>query len=116
MDVCGLSEKVMPEQTGPPETSSQNTERQAKAMNEWNRSSPPCFFSRLCRQRAAIEKAGRSVCQQCAQTRLRGLEYPLRGASAEPLYFTGRAASEALDMVEDISRRARRRLRGGTWS
>ena len=77
---------------------------------------PPCFFAGVCRQRAAVEKAGRSVCHQCAGTRLRGIEYPLRDAASEPLYLTGRAASEALDMVEDISQRARRGLRGGVWS
>ena len=77
---------------------------------------PPCFFSNLCQQRAALEKAGRSVCRECAKARLRGSEYPLRASEREPLYFTGRSASEALDMMEDVSQRARRRLRGGTWS
>ena len=77
---------------------------------------PPCFFSSLCQQRASLEKAGRSVCRGCAESRLRGSEYPLRASGTEPLYFTGREASEALDMTEDISHRARRRLRGGIWS
>ncbi len=58
---------------------------------------PPCFFSNLCLQRAAIEKAGRSVCRTCS-TRLRGVEFPLRPPSLQPLYLTGRAAAEALDM------------------
>lgn len=62
--------------------------------------SKPCFFWNLCECRAALEKAGRSVCRSCAG-RLRGREYPLRGASEESLYLTGRAAAEALDMVED---------------
>jgi hypothetical protein len=62
--------------------------------------STPCFFSNLCERRAALEKAGRSVCRACAG-RLRGREYPLRGASEQSLYLTGRAAAEALDMVED---------------
>lgn len=60
---------------------------------------PPCFFWGLCGERAAFEKAGRSVCHGCA-ARLRGIEYPLRGPSREPIYLTGRAVAEALDMVE----------------
>ena len=60
----------------------------------------PCFFWNLCRGRAVVEKAGRSVCRGCAG-RLRGKEYPLRGASEDSLYLTGRAAAEALDMIED---------------
>ena len=60
---------------------------------------PPCFFSQVCLRRAAIEKAGRSVCRGCA-ARVRGIEYPLRDPSLQPLYLTGRDASEALDMVE----------------
>lgn len=63
--------------------------------------SAPCFFSNLCQGRAALEKAGRSVCRSCAG-RLRGREYPLRLASEESLYLTGRSAAEALDMVEDF--------------
>ena len=61
---------------------------------------PPCFFSRVCLRRAAIEKAGRSVCRDCA-ARLRGAEYPLRDPSLQPLYLTGRDAGEALDMIGD---------------
>jgi hypothetical protein len=62
--------------------------------------STPCFFWNLCECRAALEKAGRSVCRACAG-RLHGREYPLRGASEESLYLTGRVAAEALDMVEE---------------
>lgn len=62
--------------------------------------STPCFFWNLCEARAVIEKGGRSVCRECA-TRFRGREYPLRGQSADALYLTGRAAAEALDMIED---------------
>lgn len=69
-------------------------ERTAEAI-----SAPPCFFSKVCLQRSAVEKAGRSVCLGCA-ARLRGMEYPLRAPSIEPLYITGHSASEALDMVE----------------
>ncbi len=61
---------------------------------------PPCFFSQVCLRRAAIEKAGRSVCRGCAE-RMRGVEYPLRDPSLQPLYLTGRSAIEDLDMVED---------------
>jgi hypothetical protein len=63
-------------------------------------SAPPCFFWPGCPRPAALEKAGRSVCRRCA-ARLSGDEYPLRGPCAEPLYFTGRAAAEALDMIEE---------------
>jgi hypothetical protein len=61
---------------------------------------PPCFFWPCCTQRAALEKAGRSLCRRCAAG-LRGIEYPLRGPCDEPLYFTGRIAAEALDMIEE---------------
>jgi hypothetical protein len=61
--------------------------------------STPCFFWNLCERRAALEKGGRSVCRSCAG-RLRGREYPLRIASEESLYLTGRSAAEALDMIE----------------
>ena len=60
---------------------------------------PPCFFWKLCGQRADVEKAGRSVCNGCA-ARLRGGAYPLRNAALEPIYLTGRSAAEAMDMVE----------------
>ncbi len=62
-------------------------------------SAPPCFFWSVCSQRAALEKAGRSVCRRCAAN-LRGVEYPVRDPCAEPLYFTGHTAAEALDMLE----------------
>lgn len=67
------------------------------------RTSTPCFFWNLCEARAAIEKAGRAVCRACAG-RLRGREYPLRRASDESLYLTGRVAAEELDMLEDSER------------
>lgn len=60
----------------------------------------PCFFWNLCERHADIEKAGRSVCRGCA-ARLRGQEYPLRAASREALYLTGRSAAEALDMLDE---------------
>jgi hypothetical protein len=61
---------------------------------------PPCFFSQVCLRRSAIEKGGRSVCRGCA-ARMRGVEYPLRDPSLQPLYLTGRSICEELDMVED---------------
>jgi hypothetical protein len=61
---------------------------------------PPCFYWRVCSQRAAVEKTGRSVCRRCAN-RLRGREYPVRHPSLQPLYVTGRAVSEELDMIEN---------------
>jgi len=61
---------------------------------------PPCFFWKLCLQRAAMEKSGRAVCRRCAGS-LRGIEYPLRHPSTQPLYLTGRAAAEAMDMLDD---------------
>jgi hypothetical protein len=61
---------------------------------------PPCFYWRVCLQRAAVEKTGRSVCRGCAK-RLRGVEYPVRSPSLQPLYLTGRTISEELDMIEN---------------
>jgi hypothetical protein len=63
-------------------------------------SAPPCFYWVCCRQRAALEKAGRSVCRRCSAM-LRGTEYPLRNPCAESLYPSGRTAAEALDMLEE---------------
>jgi hypothetical protein len=127
MDSCALREQVLTERAAAPEIvplAESTTQKTMAASGEplsvrprpHDIAAPPCFFASVCRQRAAVEKAGRSVCHGCAGTRLRGLEYPLRNAVSEPLYVTGRAASEALDMVEDISQRARRGLRGGVWS
>lgn len=59
---------------------------------------PPCYFWNVCARPAAMEKAGRSVCRECAG-RLAGAEYSLRPPTTESLYLTGRAAAEALDMV-----------------
>ena len=47
-----------------------------------------------------MEKAGRAVYRRCAAS-LRGVEYPLRNPSAQPSYLTGRAAAEAMDMLDD---------------
>jgi hypothetical protein len=64
-------------------------------------SATPCFFWNLCERHATLEKAGRSVCRDCAG-RLRGREYPLRQPSPEALYLTGRTAAEQMDMTETI--------------
>jgi hypothetical protein len=61
---------------------------------------PPCFYWTGCGQRAALEKAGRSVCRRCA-AKLCGTEYPLRNPSADSLYASDRLAAEALDMLEE---------------
>jgi len=71
---------------------------------------PPCFFWEKCRNYAQLEKGGKSVCQPCAE-RMRGLRYPLRPPSREPLYLTGRHAAEALDMVETGRKRSPRAKR-----
>jgi hypothetical protein len=66
---------------------------------------PPCYFWNVCSARATLEKAGRSVCCRCA-AHLRGIEYPLREPSIEPIYPTLRAAAEAMDMVANSVRDA----------
>ena len=64
-------------------------------------SAPPCFNWTACGQRAAVEKAGRSVCVRCAAA-LSGVVYPLRNPSAKSLYDDDRQAAAALDMIEDL--------------
>src|SRR5690242_19220568 len=99
MDSCEFREEVLPvlpKQDATPETlplSASAPQQTAAASGKPasarrmppNSVAPPCFFAGVCRQRAAIEKAGRSVCRECAGTRLRGSEYPLRDAASEPL-------------------------------
>jgi len=116
MESCEVREEMSLDRSTPPEILPLSGNDSVERSNRQDAAAPPCFFSRVCGQRAAIEKAGRSVCRGCAETRLRGIEYPLRGAASEPLYLTGRAALEALDMVEFMSQQARRGLRGGSWS
>jgi hypothetical protein len=90
----GLEFRVLPEsKPAAPAQPSQSSALEVAAA-------PPCFFSQVCLRRAAIEKGGRSVCRGCAG-RMRGVEYPLRDPSLQPLYLTGRDAREALDMIED---------------
>jgi hypothetical protein len=64
-------------------------------------SAPPCFNWTDCGRRAALEKAGRSVCRPCAGA-LSGAEYPLRHPSTELLYADDRQAAEDLDMIEAL--------------
>jgi hypothetical protein len=45
----------------------------------------PCFFHRDCGGMAEIEKQGKAVCRVCAKA-MKGIEYPLRQPSREPLY------------------------------
>jgi len=49
-----------------------------------------------------LEKGGKAVCQRCADLRLggRGREYPLRPPARASLYPNGRAAAEAMEMLE----------------
>ena len=75
---------------------------------------PPCFFWNVCSARAAMEKGGRSVCHSCA-AQLRGVAYPLRQAGIEPIYITGHAAAEALDMVPTTPRSADTDDLGDCW-
>ena len=71
-----------------------------KHMVKGDSTPPPCFFWDVCAQVSKIEKAGRSVCTQCAVA-LAGIEYPLRAPSLQPLYLTGRMAAGALDMLDE---------------
>jgi hypothetical protein len=68
-------------------------------------STPPCFYWRVCRRPAAMEKCGRSVCRECAMTRLagRGREYPLRAPTRALLYANSRDAAAAMRMLESPS-------------
>ncbi len=59
----------------------------------------PCFFHRDCRGTAEVEKQGKAVCRKCAAG-LKGDEYPLRGASREPLYANVRELILQLEMKE----------------
>ena len=85
----------------PPNTTSSVAELVSAAFSADN-TVPPCFYWARCRQRAALEKSGRSVCRLCSAS-LCGTEYPLRNPSAEPLYASARTAAEALDMLEPSS-------------
>jgi hypothetical protein len=60
---------------------------------------PPCFNFRLCRDRAVLEKGGRSLCRGCAAS-VNGREYPLRKPSHEALYPSGLDCAQATDMIE----------------
>jgi hypothetical protein len=94
--MAGLELRVLPV----PQTLSPSSPEPRSASGSDDIGASPCFFSQVCLRRSAIEKGGRSVCRGCAQ-RMRGLEYPLRDPSLQPLYLTGRSICEELDMVED---------------
>jgi hypothetical protein len=70
-------------------------------------SPPPCVYWRFCRDRAALEKGGKSVCRRCAAT-LCGQAYPLRPPIRQPLYFSGRDAAVAMEMIESNHKRLNR--------
>ena len=59
----------------------------------------PCFYWKSCRRFAAVEKQGKSVCRECAE-RLKGMPYPMRPPTREPLYLTGWELARDLDMIE----------------
>ena len=81
----------LPEAAAPDEESASVTPAAAAAP-------PPCYFWNVCAERAAMEKAGRSVCVRCS-AHLRGTQYPLRAPSLKPLYASGRAAAEAMNLI-----------------
>jgi hypothetical protein len=68
---------------------------------------PPCFYYRLCRRTAQIEKCGRAVCRTCAAAYLRGREYPLREPTRRPLYASDSEAAQSVDMDDALAKRHR---------
>ncbi len=70
----------------------------------------PCFFSQVCRRRTDVEKAGRSVCAECAK-RLRGFEYPSRDPTANPVVVSEIDRACAFDPEEELARCAETHLR-----
>jgi hypothetical protein len=70
----------------------------------------PCFFSQVCRRRTAVEKAGRSVCTECAK-RLRGFEYPSRDPTANAVVVSEIDRACAFDPEEELARCAETHLR-----
>lgn len=69
-------------------------------------SAPPCFYFFACRQHAALEKNGKSLCHGCA-AHAEGREYPLRAPSRRPLYLSDRQVAEALSLIAPPRRRMR---------
>lgn len=66
----------------------------------------PCFFHRDCGGMAEVEKQGKAVCRCCA-TGLKGIEYPLRAPSREPLYPMPEELVKQLDMGRGKAKRAK---------
>ena len=58
---------------------------------------PACFYFRICRNCAHIEKDGKTVCRACA-ARCPGREFPLRPPSRAPLYKDDRELAAAMDL------------------
>lgn len=58
---------------------------------------PACFYFRICRNRAGVEKNGKTMCRACA-ARHPGREFPLRPPSRAPLYGNDRELAVAMDL------------------
>jgi hypothetical protein len=58
---------------------------------------PACFYFRVCRNRARVEKNGKTMCRACA-ARCAGREFPLRPPSRAPLYKDDRELAVAMDL------------------
>lgn len=56
-----------------------------------------CFYAKVCRNVATLEKQGKTVCRECAD-RLPGTEYPLRSGRWRPEDWY--MAAKHLEMVE----------------
>lgn len=68
----------------------------------------PCFFHGECGGTAEIEKQGKAVCRPCAM-RIKGVEYPLRAPSREPLYPVPEELERQLGMHAGKARRGAER-------
>ncbi len=115
MESAGLRKSVIPALPGRDLSVALSPLRFSTASTSLDGSPPPCFFWKLCRGRAALEKGGKSVCRRCAAT-LRGQEYPLRPPTRRPLYLRGRDAAEAMEMIESNHKRLNRSGRRGRFS
>jgi hypothetical protein len=76
---------------------------QAKLETVWRgltlTGAPPCFNHACCHDRAVVEKRGRSLCRNCANS-MNGHEYPLREPTSAALYASGFDCAQATDMLE----------------
>lgn len=68
----------------------------------------PCFFHGECGGVAEIEKQGKAVCRPCAMG-IKGIEYPLRAPSREPLYPVPEDLARQLGMRNGKTRRVSER-------